>query len=259
MFAQSYRYIPFGPFLALGGAIAMFNDSIRGLFELLLQLVAGAGAVFHSLRSIKNTLGICADIEKYCPDAFLINLSNPMSRVTLAINRGTNVANVGMCHEMPIGIVRIGRLLRMSPSRIVAKASGIIDVPRQTHGLPVDQKRAMGLFERARSSALQSGLGTFLTSFDGAIGCQADKTFESIDVMRSSGMHEIDQAAINIVRMAAPYAPLPDNITEKVVKRLVQVTSAMKQDGENRVGLIRSQTAYKVSQKMAEASLATAE
>lgn len=44
-----------------------------------------------------------------------------------------------------------------------------------------------------------------------------------------------------------------NNITDKVVKRLVQVTSAMKQDGENRVGLIRSETANKVSQKMAEA------
>lgn len=44
------------------------------------------------------------------------------------------------------------------------------------------------------------------------------------------------------------------NITEKVVKRLVQVTSAMKQDGENRVGLIRSETANKVSLQMAEAS-----
>ena len=44
-----------------------------------------------------------------------------------------------------------------------------------------------------------------------------------------------------------------DNITDKVVKRLVQVTSAMKQDGDNRVGLIKSETAYKVSQKMAEA------
>lgn len=47
-----------------------------------------------------------------------------------------------------------------------------------------------------------------------------------------------------------------ENITEKVVKRLVQVTSAMKQDGENRVGLIKSETAFKVSQKMAEASAA---
>jgi len=50
-----------------------------------------------------------------------------------------------------------------------------------------------------------------------------------------------------------------DNITEKVVKRLVQVTSAMKQDGENRVGLIKSETAFKVSQKMAEAAAARPE
>jgi regulator of protease activity HflC (stomatin/prohibitin superfamily) len=47
-----------------------------------------------------------------------------------------------------------------------------------------------------------------------------------------------------------------ENITEKVVKRLVQVTSAMKQDGENRVGLIQSETAKKVSQKLAEAAAA---
>jgi len=85
----------------------------------------GPGAVFHSLRSITNTLSICADIEKYCPDTFLLNLSNPMSRVTLAINRRTKVRNVGMCHEMPIGVLRIGRMLRVPPSKIRAKASGI--------------------------------------------------------------------------------------------------------------------------------------
>lgn len=51
-------------------------------------------------------------------------------------------------------------------------------------------------------------------------------------------------------------AHMVDNITEKVVKRLVQVTSAMKQDGDNRVGLIKSETAFKVSQKMAEAAAA---
>lgn len=51
-------------------------------------------------------------------------------------------------------------------------------------------------------------------------------------------------------------ALMVENITEKVVKRLVQVTSAMKQDGDNRVGLIKSETAFKVSQKMADASAA---
>jgi protein TonB len=48
------------------------------------------------------------------------------------------------------------------------------------------------------------------------VGIDRNGAVESIDVMRSSGIQEIDQAAINIVRMAAPYAPLPDNITEKV-------------------------------------------
>lgn len=60
--------------------------------------------------------------------------------------------------------------------------------------------------------------------------------------------------SVYIRKVAFTDYQMVDNITEKVVKRLVQVTSAMKQDGENRVGLIKSQTAYKVSQKMAEAS-----
>lgn len=62
--------------------------------------------------------------------------------------------------------------------------------------------------------------------------------------------------SVYIRKVAFTDRQMVDNITEKVVKRLVQVTSAMKQDGENRVGLIKSQTAYKVSQKMAEAGAA---
>lgn len=62
--------------------------------------------------------------------------------------------------------------------------------------------------------------------------------------------------SVYIRKVAFTDRQMVDNITEKVVKRLVQVTSAMKQDGENRVGLIRSETAKKVSIKMAEASAA---
>lgn len=62
--------------------------------------------------------------------------------------------------------------------------------------------------------------------------------------------------SVYIRKVAFTDQGMVDNITEKVVKRLVQVTSAMKQDGENRVGLIQSQTAKNVSQKMAEASAA---
>jgi protein TonB len=34
--------------------------------------------------------------------------------------------------------------------------------------------------------------------------------------MRSSGTREIDAAAVRIVQLAAPYSPLPENITESV-------------------------------------------
>ncbi len=49
-----------------------------------------------------------------------------------------------------------------------------------------------------------------------SVGILQNGSIESIEVMRSSGIPEIDQAARNIVQMAAPYAPLPDNITEHV-------------------------------------------
>lgn len=60
--------------------------------------------------------------------------------------------------------------------------------------------------------------------------------------------------SVYIRKVAFTDRQMVDNITEKVVKRLIQVTSAMKQDGENRVGLIKSETAFKVSQTMAEAA-----
>ncbi len=48
------------------------------------------------------------------------------------------------------------------------------------------------------------------------VGINQNGTVESIDVKRSSGEDAIDAAAIRIVRLAAPYAPLPDNIAERV-------------------------------------------
>lgn len=48
------------------------------------------------------------------------------------------------------------------------------------------------------------------------VGIKQNGTVESIDVKRSSGVTEIDDAAVRIVRLGAPYAPLPENITDRV-------------------------------------------
>lgn len=44
------------------------------------------------------------------------------------------------------------------------------------------------------------------------VSIRADGTVERIDVDRSSGHDVLDKAAIEIVRMAAPYAPFPPDI-----------------------------------------------
>jgi alpha-galactosidase len=57
----------------------------------------GPGGFFHTLRQVPITLDIVRDVERLCPDAWYVNMSNPESRLTLAIERYTNVKTVGVC------------------------------------------------------------------------------------------------------------------------------------------------------------------
>ncbi len=58
----------------------------------------GPGAAFHTLRSFHLTVPIAQDMEKLCPDAFLLNFTNPENRVTMAVNKLTKIRAVGLCH-----------------------------------------------------------------------------------------------------------------------------------------------------------------
>ncbi len=49
-----------------------------------------------------------------------------------------------------------------------------------------------------------------------SVGVYPDGSIESIEVKRTSGIPAVDKAAAAIVTLAAPYAPLPDNIRDKV-------------------------------------------
>ena len=48
------------------------------------------------------------------------------------------------------------------------------------------------------------------------VGINLDGSVESIDIQRSSGMPQLDQAATRIVRLAGPYSPLPDTINASI-------------------------------------------
>jgi alpha-galactosidase len=57
----------------------------------------GPGGMFHTFRQVPPMLEIARDMERLCPDAWLLNMSNPESRLCLALNRHTRVKNVGLC------------------------------------------------------------------------------------------------------------------------------------------------------------------
>ena len=60
----------------------------------------GPGGVFYGLRHIPVLLEICRDMEELCPDAWLLNYTNPMAILCWAMNDYAHVRNVGLCHSV---------------------------------------------------------------------------------------------------------------------------------------------------------------
>lgn len=86
----------------------------------------GPGGLFHSLRVVPPILEICADIEAICPDAWVFNYSNPMSRICTTVNRVFPHLNfVGMCHEIASLFQHLPLILDTPISNIGFRAGGL--------------------------------------------------------------------------------------------------------------------------------------
>jgi alpha-galactosidase len=62
----------------------------------------GIGGIFRALRTIPVLLDFARDMEAVCPDAWLLNYTNPMSMLTGAMLRGTSIRTVGLCHSVQV-------------------------------------------------------------------------------------------------------------------------------------------------------------
>lgn len=61
----------------------------------------GPGGLFHALRITPPILEICADVMAICPDAYVFNFSNPMSRICTTVHRAfPELKFIGLCHEI---------------------------------------------------------------------------------------------------------------------------------------------------------------
>jgi len=71
----------------------------------------GPGGFAHAARNIMPVLGIVHDMEKACPDAWVINYTNPMSRICDAVARHSQIRVVGLCHQIHAAYGMLGYLL----------------------------------------------------------------------------------------------------------------------------------------------------
>ncbi len=85
----------------------------------------GPGGFAHAMRQIPAILDICHDIEKICPDAWVINLSNPMTQICLAIYRYTSLKCVGLCHGIQEIRKPLAKILGVDEKKLDLKAAGI--------------------------------------------------------------------------------------------------------------------------------------
>jgi alpha-galactosidase len=60
----------------------------------------GPGGVFRALRTIPVMVSIVRDMEELCPNAYLLNYTNPMSMNCWAMYRESRIKLVGLCHSV---------------------------------------------------------------------------------------------------------------------------------------------------------------
>ncbi len=75
----------------------------------------GPGGLSHALRNIPLILSIARDVETLAPNAWLLNFTNPMSRICLALHRHTRVKFIGLCHQIGEGYRLVNQVLQRVP------------------------------------------------------------------------------------------------------------------------------------------------
>ena len=71
----------------------------------------GPGGFAHAARNIGPVMEIAHDMEQLCPDAWLINYTNPMVRICDAVNRYSKIKVVGLCHQIYVAYCMVGMAL----------------------------------------------------------------------------------------------------------------------------------------------------
>ena len=125
-----------------------------GLKQTIADTV-GIGGIFRGLRTIPFMLDLVADMRAVCPDALLLNYTNPMSILTWAVYRACPKQKVvGLCHNIQFTSRDLAEYLKVDLSRLSYDCAGINHMTWFLR-LMIDGKDAYpALFEAAKDPAI---------------------------------------------------------------------------------------------------------
>ncbi len=97
----------------------------------------GPGGINRALRNIPVLVGVGKAMEECCPDAWLFNITNPMTTLTRAVSRETSIKTVGLCHEVGNFCMDLAIALGRPGDAVSASVTGVNHFPVLT-SLEVD-------------------------------------------------------------------------------------------------------------------------
>ncbi|MGA2520582.1 MAG: hypothetical protein ABSG81_07160 [Acidimicrobiales bacterium] len=104
----------------------------------------GPGGISRALRNIPVLVGIGRDMEECCPDAWMLNITNPMTTLTRSVCRETSIKTVGLCHEVGNFCMVLAIAFGKPHTAIRPVVTGINHFPVVT-GLDIDGEEGFGL------------------------------------------------------------------------------------------------------------------
>ncbi|WP_409343806.1 6-phospho-beta-glucosidase [Paenibacillus sp. MBLB4367] len=103
----------------------IWDETIPLKYGVIGQETTGPGGMMKALRTIPALLDICRDMEELCPDAWLLNFTNPAGMVTEAIQKYSSIRSIGLCNA-PIGVYKwLTGLYDVKADRIYAEFVGL--------------------------------------------------------------------------------------------------------------------------------------
>jgi alpha-galactosidase len=118
--------------ISTGGLDSMAHDlDVSARFGIPMPVgdTVGPAGISRALRNVPVLVNIAREMERLCPDAWLLNVTNPLTTLTRAVTRATTIKAVGLCHEVQNCRFFVSQMLDASYADVVLRVTGVNHFP----------------------------------------------------------------------------------------------------------------------------------